>query len=80
MKKPLRDHISALLSSSEGPMGLKEITAAIQARGEFTFKTASPDSVVRNALRRGSAKTGDNQAAAAIFQQEADGKWSMRKA
>ena len=40
MKKP-RDHISALLSSSEGPMALKEITAAIQARGEFTFKTVS---------------------------------------
>ena len=79
MKKPLRDHIFALLSSSEGPMGLREITAAIQARGEFTFKTASPDSVVRNALRRGSTKASDNQAAAAIFQQGADGKWSIRK-
>lgn len=80
MKKPLRDHIFTILSSSDNSMSLKEITAAIQAKGEFTFKTASPESVVRNALRRGSAKASDNQTTHSIFQQGIDGKWSIRKA
>ena len=80
MKKPLRDHITSVLSLNKEPMGLKEITSAIQNQGEFTFKTTSPDSVVRNALRRGSTKASDSRATNPIFQQGVDGKWSIRKA
>jgi hypothetical protein len=78
MSKAIHEVAAEILAESKRPMTADEIYEIIAARDLYTFKAASPRSVLRSQLRRHSANiAGPNQAKDLKFKMSSDGQFTL---